>query len=596
MLMEKETMTQETRGRDAAIAPAAEAAVPAARERSGPTPAERGRSGPTPVGGRLVDRVLHGAARESAIRLAERLPAITLTLDQVVTLEMIANGVLSPLEGYTGSADYRSILERGRLADGTPWTLPATLAPAGDEGRRIVDAAREGDGVALKDETGRPVAILHLQEKYAFDRTERAQGLFGTTDRRHPGVDAIFRRLGDVALAGPIDLIEKTHWGPFERYRLEPRDAWRLFHETRDWRTVVAFQTANPLHRGHEYLQKCALEIFDGLFIHPVVETTRRAYFRNEFRLKAYEVALREYFPPDRVAMAPLRITMQYAGPREAILHALIRRNFGCTHFIVGRDHAGFGGFYDPYAAQRIFSEYGRDELGIEPIFFRESFYCARCGVVASEKTCPHGRERHITMSGTGVQDILRFGYLPPKEILRPEVGQVILQGIQPKGIGPDGAALKPVGDTIKGLFPWYLTHARMGGPRRDVPLDPRSLTLADLEAALKDARANASRAYESVYASFAALFDLNGSSRESVAEEARRKAIAIQEELIQALEEKIAIAPETVEDAYMYQDRQEAGRELEVARRILSELKGDGAADFAARVWNQRPYEDYRA
>ena len=191
---------------------------------------------------------------------------------------------------------------------------------------------------------------------------------------------------------------------------------------------MVAFQTANQLHRGHEHLQKCALEIFDGLFIHPVVETTRRAYFRNEFRIHAYEVALREYFPADRVAMAPLRITMQYAGPREAILHALIRRNFGCTHFIVGRDHAGFGNFYDPYAAQKIFSDYGRDELGIEPIFFRESFYCTRCGAVASEKTCPHGREHHITMSGTGVQDILRYGFLPPKEVLRPEVGQVILQ------------------------------------------------------------------------------------------------------------------------------------------------------------------------
>ena len=173
--------------------------------------------------------------------------------------------------------------------------------------------------------------------------------------------------------------------------------------------------------------------------------------------------------------MAPLRITMQYAGPREAILHALIRRNFGCTHFIVGRDHAGFGGFFDPYASQRIFSDYDKDELGIEPIFFRESFYCTRCGSVASEKTCPHGREVHVTMSGTGVQDILRYGYLPPKEVLRPEVGQVILQGLQPKGTGPDGQATRPVADTIKGLFPSYLTHTRLGGSRRDQALDPES-------------------------------------------------------------------------------------------------------------------------
>ena len=444
-------------------------------------PRRAARSGPTPVGGKLVDRVLAGAARDRAKDQASRLPKLTLTLDQIVTLEMIATGVLSPLQGYPGSKDYASILDRGRLADGTPWTLPPTLAPSDDDGRRVADRLKEGDDVALFDQAGTPVAILHLQEQYGFDKNERAQKLFGTTERRHPGVDAIFRRLGDVSLAGPIDLVDKTHWGPFERHRLEPKDAWRLFHEVRGWNTVVAFQTANPLHRGHEHLQKCALEIFDGLFIHPVVETTRRAYFRNEFRIQAYEVALREYFPADRVAMAPLRITMQYAGPREAILHALIRRNFGCTHFIVGRDHAGFGNFYDPYASQKIFSDYDRDELGIEPIFFRESFYCTRCGAVASEKTCPHGREHHITMSGTGVQDILRFGYLPPKEVLRPEVGQVILQGIQPKGTGPDGHAIKPVGETIKGLFPSYLTHTRLGGPKRPQPLDPKALGARDL-------------------------------------------------------------------------------------------------------------------
>ncbi|HEV8702985.1 MAG TPA: sulfate adenylyltransferase [Candidatus Polarisedimenticolia bacterium] len=559
-------------------------------------PRRAARSGPTPVGGTLVDRVLTGTARDRARDLAPRLPRLTLTLDQIVTLEMIATGVLSPLQGYPGSEDYASILDRGRLADGTPWTLPPTLAPADEDGRRVVDRLKEGDAVALVDQAGAPVAILHLQEQYGFDKNERAQKLFGTTERRHPGVDAIFRRLGDVSLAGPIDLIDKTHWGPFEKHRLEPKDAWRLFHEVRGWNTVVAFQTANPLHRGHEHLQKCALEIFDGLFIHPVVETTRRAYFRNEFRIQAYEVALREYFPADRVAMAPLRITMQYAGPREAILHALIRRNFGCTHFIVGRDHAGFGNFYDPYASQQIFSDYGRDELGIEPIFFRESFYCTRCGAVASEKTCPHGREQHITMSGTGVQDILRYGFLPPKEVLRPEVGQVILQGIQPKGKGPDGHAIKPVGETIKGLFPSYLTHTRLGGPKRPQPLDPKSLNARDLEAALRDTRDNASRVYERVYETFATLFDIERGASSTLVDEARRKAIAIQEELIRALEQKLEIATESVEDPYMYQDRDEVARELEVARRILGELRGGGDGDFRARVWNQRPYEDYRS
>jgi sulfate adenylyltransferase len=550
----------------------------------------------TPLGGRLVDRVLKGSARDAARALAERLPRITLTLDQVVTLEMIATGVLSPLPGYPGRADYASILDRGRLADGTPWTLPPTLAPADDEGRRVVDKIREGEGLALADRTGRPVAILHLQERHVIDKIERASKLFGTTDRRHPGVDAIFNKLGDVALAGPIDLLERTDWGPFEGYRLEPKDAWRLFHEERGWETVVAFQTANPLHRGHEYLQKCALEIFDGLFIHPVVETTRRAYFRNEFRLKAYEIALRQYFPADRVAMAPLRLTMQYAGPREAILHALIRRNFGCTHFIVGRDHAGFGSFYDPYASQRVFSTYGREELGIEPIFFRESFYCARCGSVASEKTCPHGREQHITMSGTGVQDILRYGYLPPKEVLRPEVGQIVLQGIQPKGVGPDGRAIRPVGETIKGLFPFYLTHTGLGGTPRQHPLDPASLGPGDLEAALRDARANAARVYARVYESSATLFDLARGIDGSVDDPARREAIAIQEELIEALQQKVAIAPASVEDPYMYQDREEAERELRIAMQILDDLRRGDGADYRARVWNQRSYDDYRS
>src|SRR5207247_1700261 len=280
----------------------------------------------------------------------------------------------------------------------------------------------------------------------------------------------------------------------------------------------------------------------------------------------------------------------------EAILHALIRRNFGCTHFIVGRDHAGFGNFYDPYASQRIFSAYGREELGIEPIFFRESFYCTRCAAVASEKTCPHDREQHITMSGTGVQDILRYGYLPPKEVLRPEVGQVILQGIQPKGVGADGQAIKPVGDTIKGLFPSYLTHTRLGGPKRPQPLDPKDVDSRDLEAALRDTRDNASRVYERVYETYASLFDIERGADLTLLEEARRRAIAIQEELIQALEQKVAIAPSAVEDRFMYQAREGEERELRVARQILDDLRRGGDTDFRERVWNQHPYEDYRS
>jgi len=549
----------------------------------------------TPVGGKLVDRVLKDKAREAAIQEAKKIPSLMIDRETAIQLEMLATGVLSPHAGFVGKEDYQSILDRGRLANGTPWTLPPTFSPIGAENEKIALGLRNGEKVALRDHEGTLIALFHFKERFKQNKEERAQKLFGTKDRVHPGVDNITRNMGDFLLAGEVNLAERQHWGPFEKYRIPPEETWKLFEE-RKWKTVVAFQTANPIHRGHEYLQKCALEILDGLFINPIVETTRRAYFRNEFRLKAYEAAIDNYYPKDRVVLAALRVTMNYAGPKEAILHALIRRNFGCTHFIVGRDHAGFRDFYDPYASQAIFDTYAPEELGITPVFFQESFFCTRCGNMASAKTCPHGREFQISMSGTGIQDIIRYGYVPPKEIMRPEVTQIASQGIQPKGVGPDGKALKGPGDTVKGLFPFYVTHYRLGGYPRLEKLDPAKMTLRDLEAALLDARENASRIYEDIYNEMTQFFDVSRNVTSRQKTEALSEAIRRQEDLVRTLEEKIQIAEEKVKDPFMYQDKEEAKKELEVAKRIRDEIGKPIAhpEQLKERIWNPFDYTDY--
>lgn len=551
--------------------------------------------GKTPVGGKLVRRVLDGEAKEKAVQKAKKLPVLRIDRETAIQLEMLATGVLSPHEGFVSQADYQSILDKGRLANGIPWTLPPTFSPVGAENEKVASGLKPGEEVALQDKEGSLVAIFHFKARFKQNKDERAEKLFGTKDQVHPGVSNIYRNMGEVLLAGPVDLVERQNWGPFEKYRLEPKEAWALF-EKLGWKTVVAFQTANPIHRGHEYLQKCALEILDGLFINPIVETTRRAYFRNEFRLKAYEAAIDNYYPRDRVVLAALRVTMNYAGPKEAILHALIRRNFGCTHFIIGRDHAGFRNFYDPYASQKIFDTYDPEELGIQPVFFQESFYCARCGNMASSKTCPHGKEFRISMSGTGIQDIIRYGYVPPKEIMRPEVTQIASQGIQPKGVGPDGKALKGPGDTVNGLFPFYVSHYRLGGYPRKERLDPAKMTLQDLETALLDARENASRIYDDIYNEMTHFFDVSRNITARQKAEALAEAIRRQEDLVKTLEEKIKIAEEKVKDPFMYQDKEEAKRELEVAKRILEEIGKPIAhpEQLKERVWNPMDYTDY--
>src|SRR5690554_2673785 len=462
-----------------------------------------------PHGGKLVNRVLTGKEREEAMERAKELPMIVVDLEAVITLEMIATGVLSPNEGFMNEEDYKSVLTEGRLSNGVVWPVPLSFAPIGNRNSTIIQSLTVGDEVALSDETMEPVAILKLEDIFYYDRQFRAKHLFGTTDRNHPGVDAVYRRMGDTALAGPIQLLRRVHWGPFENLRMEPKDTWNLFYEEKKFQSVGGFITgANPLHRGHEYIHRNALEEMDGLFVQPLVEMAKREYTRHEFRMLSYRSVLDTYYPKERTMLAPLRVTYIFAGPREAVLHALIMKNYGCTHALIGRDHAGIGDYYDKYASHTIFDEYTDDELGIDIRLFHEVFYCTRCDNPATEQTCPHDKKYRINISGTGIRELLRYGVLPPKEIVRPESARIAMQGVQPKGVDEDGMAIAPVGKTIKSIFPYYLHSKGIGGSKRKRPLEVSELTIDDLEAAIKDVRDNADRVYKEVFQEFSYVTD----------------------------------------------------------------------------------------
>ena len=312
--------------------------------------------------------------------------------------------------------------------------MPLSFAPTGDRNKLVLESLAVGDEVALIDEGKNPIAILTLNDIFSYDRSYRASQLFGTTDRNHPGVDAIYRRMGDTALGGSIQLLSRVDWGPFEKLRLEPKDTWRIFYDEKKFRSVAGFITgANPLHRGHEYIHKNALEEIDGLLIQPLVEMAKREYTRHEFRMLAYRSVLDTYYPKGRSILSPLRVTYIFAGPRETVLHALIMKNYGCTHALIGRDHAGIGEFYDKYASHTVFDEFDPKELGIDIRLFHEVFYCTRCSSPASSQSCPHDERYRINISGTGIREMLRHGIMPPKEIVRPESARIALQGIQPK-------------------------------------------------------------------------------------------------------------------------------------------------------------------
>jgi sulfate adenylyltransferase len=371
-----------------------------------------------PHGGKLIDRVLKGKDKAEAQAKAARLPSIALDPDSTSEVENIATGVFSPLEGFLGEKDFRHVLGQMRLASDLPWTIPIVL----DVDKAAADKLCPGDDVALLNPSGSAVAILHLAEKFCFDREDIARSVFGTTDPDHPGVAKVLA-MKDVLLAGPIDLIEATPT-PYDRWKLSPRETRVLFN-ARGWRTVVGFQTRNTPHLGHEYVQKAALTYVDGLFINPVIGRKKKGDYKDEVILESYEELIRHYYVPERTTMAVLMMEMRYAGPREAIHHAIIRKNFGCTHIIIGRDHAGVGAYYQPFAAHAIFDAF--PDLGIQPLFFRSFYYCKKCSAVVNEKICPHPPADQVQFSGTKIRDLLLKGEYPPDELVRPEVAKVIM-------------------------------------------------------------------------------------------------------------------------------------------------------------------------
>jgi len=382
-----------------------------------------------PHGGVLVDRVLRGEVREAVRERAERMLKIPLDRMGLSDLELLAVGAFSPLTGFMLKADYDRCVEEMRLANGLVWTIPVTLAVEKDLAGRI----KEGQEVALC-EGDRVLAVMEVVEKYPYDRTAKereAREVYRTTDEAHPGVARLYRQ-GEVLLGGDIWLVDwptavRTE---FPELRHTPAQTRRMFAR-RGWRSVVGFQTRNPIHRAHEYIQKTALEIVDGLFLHPLVGETKKDDIPAEVRIASYQAILRDYYPAERVILGVFPAAMRYAGPREAVFHAICRKNYGCTHFIVGRDHAGVGNYYGTYDAQNIFDEFPPEDIGIIPLKFEHAFYCRRCGGVVSAKTCPHGPEDRVYLSGTQVRQMLEQGEMLPEEFTRPEVARILLEGFQ---------------------------------------------------------------------------------------------------------------------------------------------------------------------
>ena len=373
----------------------------------------------TPHGGTLVSRIVPKDERSAFREYAASLPVFDLNARESSDLLLIAIGAMSPLEGFMRRDQYESVLDRMRLPSGLPWSLPVTFGvPAASlRGQRAPFAA------ALRSE-GSIVGVMLVEEIYTPDKTREARAALGTDDEKHPGVQYL-RSTGDTYLGGKVWMIERSKAGPFEAHERDPQETRALFAEKK-WDRVCAFQTRNPIHRAHEYLIRCALESMDGFLIHPAMGETKSDDVPASARMDCYLALTQNYFPESHVSLSVFPYAMRYAGPREAILHALLRRNYGCSHFIVGRDHAGVGNYYGTYDAQRIFSQFDASEIGITPIFFEHSFYCRRCGGMASEKTCPHAASDRVALSGTKVRELLSSGTPLPEEFTRREVSAIL--------------------------------------------------------------------------------------------------------------------------------------------------------------------------
>jgi sulfate adenylyltransferase len=379
-----------------------------------------------PHGGQLVNRVLRGSLREAALERAQVFPSVQLTPMAVSDLEMIAVGAFSPLTGFMTEEEYDRVIDDMRLPNGLPWSIPVTL-PVDDH---TAAGLREGQEIALMDGE-HLMGIMTIAEKFPADKEREAREVYRTAEEAHPGVARLYRQ-GNWLLGGEIFMLNGPKNPEFPELRHEPAQTRRMF-ASRGWRRVVAFQTRNPIHRAHEYIQKTALEIVDGLFLHPLVGETKADDIPTDVRIQSYQAILRDYYPADRVLLGVFPAAMRYAGPREAIFHAIARKNYGCTHFIVGRDHAGVGSYYGTYDAHHIFDEFAPGEIGITPLFFDYTFFCKKCGAVVSAKTCPHSREDWVYLSGTQVREMLERGEMLPEEFTRPEVSKVLRDGIQAK-------------------------------------------------------------------------------------------------------------------------------------------------------------------
>lgn len=375
-----------------------------------------------PHGGNLVDRFEEGLSDAEAARRLEGLPVLPLDPVELSDLELIANGGFSPLTGFMGRRDYESVVETMRLESGLPWSLPVVLSVDGPKAAEL-----EGGGrAALAASDGRPLGEMEIREIFPWDRQKEALQVYGTADEAHPGV-ARLAGMGELLVGGPVKLFRPVPHEDFLPQRLTPRQT-RDYFRKKGWKRVAGFQTRNPIHRAHEYLQKCALEVTDGLLIHPLMGETKKDDVPGDVRMECYRVLLEGYYPKDRFLLSIFPAAMRYAGPREAIFHSIVRKNYGCTHFIVGRDHAGVGNYYGSFDAHFIFDEFEDGELGITPLFFDNSFYCRRCQGMASYKTCPHEAAEHVSLSGTKLRAMLAGGEMPPPELTRPEVAQVLMK------------------------------------------------------------------------------------------------------------------------------------------------------------------------
>jgi sulfate adenylyltransferase len=370
-----------------------------------------------PHGGALVER-FDPSLDEGGAR-----PRVTLSPRQAADLDLLATGALSPLSGFMGREAYTSVLEDMRLPSGLAWSVPITLGVRDEE----LEAVGASDEVELQDESGRFLGILEVEESFVTDPVREARLVYGTEEDAHPGVAALYAH-GTTCLAGPVRVAARLELDPASAARrLDPRESRERF-DALGWRSVVGFQTRNPIHRAHEYITKAALEIVDGLFLHPLVGETKGDDIPAEVRMRCYEVLIERYYPADRVVLGVLPAAMRYAGPREAVHHAIMRQNYGCTHFIVGRDHAGVGSYYGTYDAHRIFDGVSREELAIQPLFFEHAFWCSLTGGMATTKTSPAGPEDRVTLSGTALREMLSRGEIPPVEFTRSEVAEILIE------------------------------------------------------------------------------------------------------------------------------------------------------------------------